>query len=76
MTLFFEREDVCHKFSFWTYCATESRVQSTTFCATTMKKKLGRPKLPKEAAKGSVIRARVSDAEHAKIERAGKGGQN
>ena len=37
-----------------------------------MKKKLGRPKLPKEAAKGSVIRARVSDTEHAKIERAAK----
>ena len=37
-----------------------------------MKKKLGRPKLPRDAAKGEVIRARVSVAEHAKIERAAK----
>jgi uncharacterized protein (DUF1778 family) len=37
-----------------------------------MKKKLGRPRLPKDAAKGQVIRARVSGVEHAKIERAAK----
>jgi uncharacterized protein (DUF1778 family) len=37
-----------------------------------MKTKLGRPKLSPKAAKGSVIRARVSDAEKDKIERAAK----
>ena len=37
-----------------------------------MKKKLGRPKLPKDETKGEVIRARVSEAEHAKIERAAR----
>jgi len=29
--LFCEREDVCHKFNFWTYCATKSRVCQILF---------------------------------------------
>jgi integrase len=29
--LFFEREDVCHKFNFWTYCATKSKVRQILF---------------------------------------------